>query len=402
MKAFFWVLGLFALAVGLVVAARYNSGYVLIVLSQHRIEVSVNFAVALLLGLVVALHLALRAIEAVLRLPTEVREFHESRRRERGSKAFMDAVQAYLGGRFGRAEKAAAQAMALEHAPALSGVIAARAAHEMRAFEARDRYLAGIETEPEDADYLRQITQAELLLDERRYLDALAVLDRIKDKHTAALRLELKAHQLARNWDRVEALLPQLDRRNVYDPLALAQLRRTATAELLRQRALDLPRLTEAWHKVPADLRRDTLVAQAAAQAFYQQGAGATGHAIVEQSLEIHWDSQLVLLYAEALGEDALEQLQKAEAWLPLHPRDAALLLTLGRLCVHGSLWGKARSYFEASLAVESTYSAHLELARLARATGSEGEAARHSAAAMQLVLAQLEDVTGGRRRRPI
>ena len=61
MKAFFWVLGLFALAVGLVVAARYNSGYVLIVLSQHRIEVSVNFAVALLLGMVVALHLALRA-----------------------------------------------------------------------------------------------------------------------------------------------------------------------------------------------------------------------------------------------------------------------------------------------------------------------------------------------------
>lgn len=399
MKTFFWVLGLFALAVGLVVAARYNSAYVLIVLSHHRIELSLNFAVALLGGIFIALYLAVRAIVAALRLPTEVKRFHERKRHERGSAAFMEGVQAYLEGRYGRAERAAAQAFALDHAKALSAVIAARCAHEMRAFDARDRHLAGMDEEA-STEYLRRITQAGLLLDERRYLDALAVLEQIKDKHTAALRLELKAHQLARNWDRVEALLPQLDRRNVYDPVALAQLRRTATAEVLKRRALDMQRLREAWQKVPAELKSDGLVARAAAESFIQLGAGAEAHRIIENSLESHWDSQLVPLYAEGLDENTVEQIQKAEAWLPSHTRDAALLLTLGRLCAHESLWGKAKSYFEASLAVESSHSAHLELARLARSTGKEDDAGRHSEAAMHLALAQLEEVTGGRRRR--
>ena len=43
MKTLFWVVALFALAVGLVVAARYNEGYVLVVFPPYRIEVSVNF-----------------------------------------------------------------------------------------------------------------------------------------------------------------------------------------------------------------------------------------------------------------------------------------------------------------------------------------------------------------------
>ncbi|HXE38657.1 MAG TPA: heme biosynthesis protein HemY, partial [Azonexus sp.] len=36
-----------------------------------------------------------------------------------------------------------------------------------------------------------------------------------------------------------------------------------------------------------------------------------------------------------------------------------------GRMCLRHRLWGKAQSYLEASLAVEPTQEAHLELARL-------------------------------------
>ncbi len=400
MRTFFWVLGLFALAVGFVVAARYNSGYVLVVFSTHRIELSVNFAVLLLATVFAALYVLVRALSAALRLPAEVRRFHENRRTEQGRTAFMAGLQAYLEGRSGRAEKSAAEALDLAYEPALSAVVAARAAHETRAFEARDRYLARVEDSGESAEYLRRITQAELLLDERRYLDALAVLEKIKDKHTASLRLELKAHQLARNWDRVEALLPLLDKRNVYDAAALAQLQRTATAELLKRRAIDLERLREAWQKVPAELAVDELVAKAAAECFLQLGAGDEARRIIEATLERQWDSQLVLLYADGLGASAFDRIQKAESWLPKHARDASLLMTLGRLCAHESLWGKARSYFEASLAVEPSHTAHLELARLSTAAGEHDGAQRHRDAALQLTLTQLEDATGGRRRR--
>lgn len=400
MKVFFWVLALFAVAVGTVVAARYNSGYMLLAIAGQRVELSVNFAVTLLVATFVVAYFLVRAIAAGLALPSEVRQFHENRRIESGRAEFMTALHAYFEGRYGRAEKAAARALDLGHAPALSAVVAARAAHETRAFAARDRYLARIEDLGDDEDYLRRITQAELLLDEHRYLDALAVLGQIREGHTAALRLELKAQQLARNWDRVEALLPQLDKRHVYDPVVLAQLRRTATAELLKRKALDVTRLDSAWQRLPEELRRDDLVARTAAECYIALDAPVKAHRILEAALDTQWDPQAVLLYSELPGDETVARIQKAEAWLPAHSRDAALLLTLGRLCAHAGLWGKARSYFEASLAVEPSHSGHLALAELARRDGREDDARAHESAALAHALEQMDEASGGRRRR--
>jgi len=42
MRGLFWVVGLFAVAVGLVLAARYNNGYVLLVLPPWRAELSLK------------------------------------------------------------------------------------------------------------------------------------------------------------------------------------------------------------------------------------------------------------------------------------------------------------------------------------------------------------------------
>ena len=51
MRALFWLLTLAALAVGLALAARYNDGYVLLVLPPWRAEVSLNlFLLASIVG----------------------------------------------------------------------------------------------------------------------------------------------------------------------------------------------------------------------------------------------------------------------------------------------------------------------------------------------------------------
>ena len=44
-------------------------------------------------------------------------------------------------------------------------------------------------------------------------------------------------------------------------------------------------------------------------------------------------DSEIVALYAECDGGDALRRIERAESWLKSYPRDAVLLLTLGKLC---------------------------------------------------------------------
>ena len=153
---------------------------------------------------------------------------------------------------------------------------------------------------------------------------------------------------------------------------------------------------------MPPSDRTDRRIAAAAAQCFIALGGCDKAHRIIEAALEADWDSDLVALYAECESGDIVKRIERAEAWLKRYPGDAALLLTLGRLCADGGLWGKAQSYLEASLAVEPTFSAHLALARLQERLGNADAARRHHRESLELALVQLKAATGGRRRTPL
>lgn len=398
MRWLIWLVILAAAAVGLTLAARMGDGYVLVVVPPWRIDLSLNMAVLIALLAVVAGYIVVRAVAVTVGMPARVRAFQERRAQKKARATFADALRNYFEGRFGKAERAARAARDLGEQPALSGVLAARAAHGMRNFAARDDYLAQAAATPDD-EQARLIAQAEMLLEERRYHDVLDVLRRMPQKHTAALKLELRAQQLARNWDQVLQLLPQLEKRKVFEPSVVQQIRRHAYIENLRRKALDLQTLRDHWSKMPAEQRREARVAATAAQCFASLGSCAEAQRIIEEALAAQWDSGLLGLYAECLAADVTEQLQRAERWLESHPRDAALLLVLGRLCSHQRLWGKAQSYLEASLSIEPTHSAHLELAKLLEQTGKPEAAAAHYRQALELTLAQIRQLGGGRRR---
>ena len=399
MRALFWVLGLFALAVGLVIAARYNNGYVLVVLPPWRAELSLNLALALALGIFLAAYGAVRALVITSTMPARVRAFQKQRSEARARAAFNEALINYFEGRFGRAEKAAAVALKAGESPALSELLAARAAHGMRAFATRDKYLARSKGGNAAEDAMKLMAQAEMLLDERRYYDALDVLKKLPEKHTAALRLELRAQQMAMNWERVLALIPQLERRRVFERPVVAQLRRQAVIESIKRKAVDDKSLREYWDRLPAEDRFEPRIAATAAQCLITLGACQDAHRIIEEGLERQWDSALLAKYSECLGTDVRQQLERAEMWLQRHPRDAVLLLTLGRLCARQGLWGKARSYLEASMSIEPTHSAHLELGRLLEREGKPAEAAAEYQKALKVTLEQLQQHGGGRRK---
>jgi len=399
MRALIWLVGLAAVAVALVLAARYNHGYVLVVLPPWRVELSFNFAVLLAAAFFVGLYALARAAMIAVTMPIRVREFQQRRSAARARENFNDALVNYFEGRFGRAEKAAAAALKAGESRALSAVLAARAAHGMRAFSARDDYLAKAASSDPDENSMRLIAQVEMLLDERRYHDALDVLRQLPEKHTAALRLELRAQQMAKNWDRVLALIPQLEKRKVFERPVVAQLRRQAIIESLKHKALDIKSLREYWDRLPEDEKYESRIAAAAAACYVELGGCDEARRIIEQSVDRLWDQGLIALYSECLGTDVRQRLERAEQWLDSHPKDAVLLLTLGRLCAHQGLWGKARSYLDASLSIESTHSAHLELAHLLEREGKADRAALHYQQALDVTLGQLRQHGGGRRR---
>ena len=402
MRWAFWILGLFAIAVALALGLRLNTGYALLVWPPYRVELSLNLLLLLLAAGFAVVYLLLRFIFGAIGLPAQVRGFRARRRREKARGMLLEAVAAFFEGRYGRAEKAAASVMESGESPALGAVLAARAAHELRRYEERDGYLARAEKLAPGDSAMRIIAAAGMLLDQRRFQDALLALKSLPKKHTAALRLELKAQQQARNWGQTLLLIDQLERRGVFDAAQAGQLRRYAHAENLKRQALDSHALEECWQKIPTRQKRDAKVAAAAAQCYTALGGCAQANQIIEQALEAEWNSELVALYAECAGTEVVRQIERAENWLTANPRDAVLLLVLGKLCAQQQLWGKAQSYLEASLSVEPTYSAHLALAQLHEGLGNADAECRHYRESLGLAEAQLKQLAGGRRRTPI
>ena len=108
------------------------------------------------------------------------------------------------------------------------------------------------------------------------------------------------------------------------------------------------------------------------------------------QDLDRQWDPALIAAYADCRPADPSRQLETAERWLTQHSDDATLLCALGRLCERAQLWGKAQTYFEASLALDDHWRARVLLGNMLARLGRDDEANAHLAAGLGLALAEL------------
>ena len=80
MRGLMWVLAVFALAVGLSLAAHLNNGYAILVFPPYRAELSLNFAILIVLAAFTLGYLLLRLVVHTLRLPLHVHNFRLRRR----------------------------------------------------------------------------------------------------------------------------------------------------------------------------------------------------------------------------------------------------------------------------------------------------------------------------------
>jgi HemY protein len=373
MRSLFWLLAVFAAAAAVAVLARLDQGYVRFAFGDWRVETSLLlYAVLLLLAFIVAF-VALRMLQHTLALPAYVRAYRARRRRDRAQAALAGAVQAWLEGRYARAEKEAARAFAGGAAPGLAAVVAARAAHELGEPEHRELWIGRAQEEGLRGAAL--LSRAVMALGERDYgtaRDALRSLQGSGARQIATLRLLLRAERGLRNWEEVLRLTAQLAKRDAIAPGVAEEYRVQAQVELLAQAAADRGALEERWRKVPSRERAIARIAAAAARHALPLGLAALGREALEQALAAEWSPSLAALYgglpdmeAAARAAEARTRIERAERWLLEHEGDAQLLAALGRLCMHAELWGKAQSYLETSLSFGESRATHLELARL-------------------------------------
>ena len=381
MRTLLWLFVLAVLAALLSVVAQYNEGYVLLVAPPWRVEFSLNFFVVVIFALFVAMHLVLRLIWNAASLPRQVAAFRVRQRREKAIAALLEAVRLMMEGRFARAMKQAGVAYDARESPGLAALIAARAASRLREPTTERAWVLRAADHDSSVRTARLMTEAEIALAGRRFDEARDRLDLLRvsgSRNLAALRLSLRAAQGLGNWGEVARLVRQMEKYRSLTPEQAVPLRRRAHLESIRERAGDGLALRTYWTTIPSAERRDAGVPHAIARARLAVGDHAEAQSLIEAYLEREWDSELAGVYGDCRGGDVVGRISHAEGWLAKQPRDARLLLTLGRLCMQSQLWGKAQSYFEASLALAPSREVHVELARLAEGLERSEEAARH------------------------
>jgi HemY protein len=381
-RAALWLVLLAAAAVAIALLGRHSNGLVIIVLAPWRVELSLNLLVLMVFAGYFAFYFLARLVATLLAIPARVKAYREARVRDRSRQSLNDALVAFFQGRYATAERAASQALGMDESKGVAAIIAAKSAHELGRFTEREAFLEKANTtgRPE-IDLLRLTTLADLLLGQSKHEEALAVLKELtqKDaKNVRLLRMRLQAEQALRRWDEVLATLAMLGRLDAMGQGERDALTRAAHLGNLNRKALDAPALAAYWKQMPSDLRLDAVLAATAARYFLAAGGSEEAQAILELALEHEWSAALVAIYGEAHGTTAMPQIERAERWLREHPRDPALLLTLGKLCMKQGLWGKAQSYIEASLAMEPTQDGHMTLAALMERIGKPNEAVRH------------------------
>ncbi len=381
MRALFWLLAVFASAVALAIIGRGNDGYALFVYPPWRVELSLIFFFVLFAASFGVVYLLARLVHHTLELPAHVRAYRERQRIEKARDSLLASAQAYLEGRFARAETDARQAYEGGESRALAALIAARAAHQLRALDRRDTWLERASDSGDPLHVARLVTRAELLLEDRDYMGARAVLRDLHGsgpKHIATLRLLLRAEYGARNWEEVLRLTGVLSKRDAISPALQNEYKTQALAELLGALADDPAGLEARWRRLPSRDQAAPRIAAAAARQAAGAGRYALAREIIEKALAQEWNPTLLDLYGVTAGDDVRPRIEKAERWLLDHAGDSRLLLALGRLCVQAELWGKAQNYLEASLSFDAGRETHLALARLFERLGKVPEATRH------------------------
>lgn len=381
MRWLFWTLLILGLAIGVSLLAAENTGYVLIKTPSYRLETSLNFLIVIVSFSFILLHFGLRLIQYTRRLPATVRAYKEALRIKKGRAALTQSLHALSEGQYSDAEKLAEKALDSGEDAAVSALVAARAAHKRRDKIKRDYFLA--EAERHSPNHLLGclLTHAEMLLDDQQYHQALTMLQRlekIQANYQPALAIELKVQTRLKNWERVLTILKLLENADVIELIRFREIKLQAQQAMIKRLANDLSGLTNYWKKLSEDDRFNERLVITIAPLLMQHSAYDLAAEILEMNLTKAWSTQLVRLHGNCVTSTPTKQLQQAEFWLMNHHEDADLLEALGKICVRLQLWGKATSYYEASLSLEPTAARHVALAKLLEEKGQITLANQH------------------------
>ncbi len=365
-----------------------DPGHVAFNLRGWLVEMSVPVFLLVLLALYGAARLCIRLFRA-RRL---IKAAQSARRRERARRSLFQGLLELSQGDWQTAEQTLTRSARDSEYPLVHYLVAARAAdlqgERMRCEEWLAKALDA--TVDERAPVL--ITQAEILLRHKQPQAALTVLEQLEasgEKNSRALILLARIYRQTGDWERLQNLEPRLRSARGIPDSAIDDIVVQIYLDRLKSAANsgNPGKVTAAWDAAPGSVtkRPDVIVAYARSSMACREHKQA--EKVLRELLNRQWDEAAVVAYGELEPEEPLDALDVAEKWLRKRPEDPALLLACARLCTRSELYGKARSYLEASALVRPRPETLQLLANLLEQLGDRERAYRVTGEALALAL---------------
>jgi HemY protein len=382
MKSLIYLLVTLTVVTVFTLYAMEDRGYVLINVWGYTIESSlVTWLVLLTIGFF-ALHYVLRLTAQAFQVPAEMKKWRSQRRQYHASQSLLLGLENLAEGNWRKAEREVLKHINDSQVPMLNYLTAARAAHELNDYDKRDSYLKLAGQNVKSSDVGVKLTQAELQMRQNQHEQALATLRTLQQQdpqHRTVLKTLAKVYRELQDWNDLISLVPLLRKLKVYKAEELDDLEREAYIKLVTSGDREHPvNLSDAWYRMPQSVQNNIKVLTLYIQELIRQGQSDIAEPLIRNALKREWNNDLVRLYGIIDGADANGQLSHAESWLAREENNPYLLLTLGRLSLRCKLWGKARSYLEASISVRGLPEAHNELAHLLERLGENDLALQH------------------------
>ena len=344
------------------------------------------FGTALLCSLFVVL-LIIKTCQTIENFFISLGQKRKQRTKDKARLSLSQGLIEYAEGRFERAEKILLQQIEHSEYRLLVYLSAARAAQQLGAHDRRDEYLHKAHLEAPDADIAIGLTKAELQLGHEQNEQALATLTQLNElspNHTYVLTLLANTYKQLQDWDNLKSILPALKKHANLSAESflnfevivcngqLSNLTRKTELEHSGSQPLIL-----FWTDTPQHLKTLPDVVEHYAKQLIIVDAAGEAEKILRQYLNKNWHESTIILYAELDVIVDKKQLEMVESWLNDHQQNPHLLLALGKMCTSLSLWGKAKSYLEASLTINPMPQNFLRLARLLEEHMAEPAAAQ-------------------------
>lgn len=370
MKKIVFLFLLLVFSIWLGIKIHNDPGYILISYQDWSLETTLWFGLLAILIIYFCLFFIFKLLNNTVSIPKRIRSWLERRREEKANRVSLKGLAELVEGDWKEAEKNLLKGTYKNNFSLINYLAAAKAAQKQNHFEDRDNYLRLAYQNAPSAKTAIGITQAQLQSEANQLESALATLEHLYQedpKHIYILSLLKDIYLQLKDWLKLKNILPALKKHKILNSTEIEELEKKANYQLLKSAAdaNDFDQLTLIWETLPRHFQYAPEMLIIYIDQLLKNHQDSKAEVLLRESVKKNWDSQLVFRFSQLKSEHPDKLLAFVESFLKSHANDSLLLLCLGKLCIQNQLWGKAKDYLLASIAVEPSVAAFFELGQL-------------------------------------